>query len=354
MNARTFGSADQAAQQLNTLSGGDRTLFSPDELAEAEQLVRMYEQAVEEMEQLGVSDEQIDTYRELNDEVGRMADEVRKGAAAYDALDDSLANLLGQSQGGAMGEIGDRVTGLLEERGVDPAQLTDLSTAFGLSSGEITEQSQDFEQNIVPMIADIWEQHGEDAAIAAAEAYERGMMNASLTGDMPDVPSMMTGFGRMPDGSLFDMGIAGQTVASEEGGIGRNNWQDVMGGNAAMIPDFAPLEMQMDSINTDAVSWDAAMATVRGNADTLVATLPEVAGSAKDLASHFDEADESVSHMKSLFDDLTANPVVVRIKLVPDGAQSLAVLNAIGMGGSLSTTVRNNGGRVPGADRVED
>lgn len=114
--------------------------------------------------------------REGRDRMGEMADRAEAAAEAFERM--SLAQQLGQTGGGRLGESGDIVLSMIE----DDALRAELERSFNLASGRETDLSIAVEEQFAPIIAAIGENMGSEAATAALIGMQDALDTASLEG----------------------------------------------------------------------------------------------------------------------------------------------------------------------------
>ena len=193
--AAVMDQADMAAQLMAGVAApmgrgsvNGVTLITPDELAQIEQLGRQYEQALDAAQELHdqdlISDEQLAYIESGADEMERMRDAARDGAAALRDL--SLSQIFGE--GGQSQLAGDLSSSFL-----DAAQSLDLSAedyqaladTIRLSTGEITDASTTYRDDVIPLLLQVAQQLGDDAAASALASVEQYLRDAAMQGLTP-------------------------------------------------------------------------------------------------------------------------------------------------------------------------
>ena len=114
--------------------------------------------------------------REGRDRMGELADRADAAAEAFERM--SLAQQLGQTGGGRLGESGDIVLSMIE----DEALRAQMERSFNLASGRETDLSIAVEEQFAPIIAAIGQNMGSEAATAALIGMQDALDTASLEG----------------------------------------------------------------------------------------------------------------------------------------------------------------------------
>ena len=114
--------------------------------------------------------------REGRDRMGELADRADAAAEAFERM--SLAQQLGQTGGGRLGESGDIVLSMIE----DDALRAQMERSFNLASGRETDLSIAVEEQFAPIIAAIGQNMGSEAATAALIGMQDALDTASLEG----------------------------------------------------------------------------------------------------------------------------------------------------------------------------
>lgn len=169
---------------MNTFELGGVEVFDPDDLAMvqayAEELQANYEEIsalAEDSDYEIFSRDEVDTARELADEASTIADEAERGAEAFANM--SLSQLLGETNGGQLGELLDLVVAGIGDEDVAAQAVSD----FDMASGRTTDLSAALEADIVPVLAAIAEQFGTDVSAELAEAALTEIQNGQSDGD---------------------------------------------------------------------------------------------------------------------------------------------------------------------------
>lgn len=295
---------------------GDTLFYTPEELASVQTHLEAIEQQYAGLQSLAeqglISDSELESFGALRDETSGWADEVERGVAAFERM--TLAQALGEGGGGMVGEILDDVLERLKAAGVDEETLAEYTDTFNLSSGRVTEASLIYRDQVVPLLEDIANQYGPEAAAEAATKLADGMARMRTRGDS----SLATGW----TGYHY---FAGDT-------------------NALLPIDFDPLEQltaQMDL---------SSLGTAATNVQTMADNAPTVSGSMSDAATNAANFETSISNAASILEGIagTVNEVTLKLNVI-DPAGLLKLLNLEGLLSLVGGATRDNGGLVPGA-----
>ncbi len=168
---------------MNTFELGGVEVFDPDDLAAvqayAEELQGNYEEIsrlAEDSDYEIISRDEVDAARELAEEASTIADEAERGAEAFANM--SLSQLLGETDGGQLGELLDLVVAGIGDEDVAAQAVSD----FDMASGRTTDLSSALEADIVPTLAAVAEQFGTDVAAQLSEAALIEIQNGQSDG----------------------------------------------------------------------------------------------------------------------------------------------------------------------------
>ena len=178
-------SAERQAQQLQTLLGGASMvgglqIISPQAAQDAENAAYAIETLVARLAGAGLEDSFLAPLQAAAQASREGADAAAQWAANLENA--SLSQLFGQTGGGRLGELNAGLLSTLQGRGMDGGALQGLQDALFLASGQETAASLQYRNEVLPMIADIYEQFGQEAAIEAIRAYNAGAESAALQG----------------------------------------------------------------------------------------------------------------------------------------------------------------------------
>lgn len=178
-------SAEKQAQQLQTLLGGASMvgglqIISPQAAQDAENAAYALETLVSRLAGAGLEDSFLAPLQAAARASREGADAAAQWAANLENA--SLSQLFGQAGGGRLGELNAGLLDVLRGRGMDGGALQGLQDALFLASGQETAASLQYRDEVLPMIADIYEQFGQEAAIEAIRAYNAGAEAAALQG----------------------------------------------------------------------------------------------------------------------------------------------------------------------------
>lgn len=202
-----FDTLTQRAEEFQSI-GGIEILSAEDADAmtsNAEMMEDWYAelaQMAEDTEFEYISEEELARAEAMVDEAGALADEAQRAADNFEKM--KLAQMLGESGGGRLGELGDMVLSNIE----DPAQREAMERQYNLASGRETDVSVAFEEQIAPLLAQITEQMGSEAGIGATERALSALEEGRLMGMTSDelVNAVVAAIGITTSGSA----IAGQ------------------------------------------------------------------------------------------------------------------------------------------------
>lgn len=166
---------------------GDNLFFNPEGL---EEIIANADELQQRADEIADMAEMTDFEIITEDEVANaqaMADEARDIAdaaiAAADALERaSLSEIMGQSDGGRLGELTDIIASNIE----DEELRAEFEREANLNSGEETETSVAVNEQLAPTIAAIAEEFGVQAAIAAQERLDAALTEAAEQGMSQD------------------------------------------------------------------------------------------------------------------------------------------------------------------------
>ncbi len=359
--AAVMDQADMAAQLMagvaNPIGRGSVngvTLITADELAQIEQLGRQYEQALDAAQELHdqdlISDEQLAYIESGADEMERMRDAARDGAAALRDL--SLSQIFGE--GGQSQLAGDLSSSFL-----DAAQSLDLggeeyqrlADVIQLSTGEITDASITYRDQVVPLLLAVYERFGADAAATALANVEAFLRDSAIQGRTPEqIAAGMSrssgyGFTGMSGGTEFTVNPGDNpTIVAARYGL---TVDQVMAG-AGITNPYALLPGtygaggggSVAAINTSGYfSSPYASATV----------WEDLPNAAEQAVSPFQEIETSVGKVSTELDDITStleqlNGKEITMKFNLDTGNMPKWFRDM-----LEQTTRDNGGSVPGA-----
>jgi hypothetical protein len=294
---------------------GESLFYTPEELSQVQSHLEAIEQQYAGLQSLAaqglISEAELEGFGALRDQTADWADEVERGVAAFERM--TLAQALGEGGGGMVGEVLDDVLERLKAAGVDEETLGEYTDTFNLASGRMTEASLTYRDQVVPLLEDIANQYGPEAAAEAASKLADGMARMRTRGDS----SLATGW----TGYHY---FAGDT-------------------NALLPIDFDPLEQltaQMDL---------SSLGTAATNVQTMADNAPTVSGSMSDAATNAANFETSISNAASILEGIagTVNEVTLKLNVI-DPAGLLKLLNLEGLLSLMGGATRDNGGLVPG------
>lgn len=388
----SYGELTQSATEFQSL-GGVQIM----DAGEADEIINRadsMQQRFEELEQIAedtefqyISEDELAWAEEMTNQANELADEAQRAAAAFEAM--SLTDLFGQSDGGRLGELSDMVidaaVGNIEDPEQQAAARAELEQQYNMASGRETDVSVAFEEQIVPLLADITTQLGDEAGIGATEraltALEEGRL-AGLTGEEL-INSIVTAIGitQGADGTLtaatslsgadmtamvngdVPMGYGGSNYSGT--GYGGDMW-GAMTQTATMNPgdaaamtqsvDYMPGEMPMgfeqggvDAVMEQLTVLDEMTMTTTENVNLLASTdlSPVMAPMVHDMET----VQSAAAVIKAKLDSMAASQY--RTTLVLDVQINDPTGMFLGMNPAFSnavgTTTSNNGGSPVGA-----
>lgn len=390
MNASLVGASNgylelqaltQGYNSINPRRGafGNQVLFTEADARRAEEIARQLE-SIYQMAQNNpdlVSEESLTSARNMAEQGRQWQEYVEAGVKALENM--SLADLFGQGGGGRLGEVGDAVVEGMRAAGMSDDQIAAYQDLMDLTSGRETALSQNFEQEVVPGIVAIFERFGEDAAVEASAAYERGLSNFRLANITPANPFGLTGYLNLGGGGtsytvqpndgydalarglgmtrddLFSRGIlrpgqvlhpgesygTGMQLAPMPGvtapwGPGAYDFEGMdFGGAAPAQTMFDPALEQADALYQKVTDIEGAFTNL----------LPPAISTAADSISG---ASAITTDWKGVLDEMAAAEYELRFKLVADSREAPPWLTSL-IDSRITTVTRANGGRAPGS-----
>lgn len=241
----------------------------------------------------------------------------------------TLGGLLGTSSGGAMGELESKI---LENAkgagGLSDRQIEELQNTLDLASGRATSSSQTLDETVVPMITEIANKLGPDAAAVAMKNVTEFIKQGNYLGlDQTTIAANLDeALGFTKTGSKY--GLNGDTTQ-----ITQNAGFDP----AAYANSLADSKTSMEKMSEDAGTLGTNMETVNNQVV---------------------DANTNAQNLQSTMKSLTASVHIIKVNLDIQGLDKLNGLGiAAGSGNGVSTNPahpRNNGGRGSGLDARAD
>jgi hypothetical protein len=265
---------------------------------------------------------ELEEMQQIADDAGRLADNAQRGAEAFANM--NLATALGQTSGGMGGEMNADVLAFMQQSGqYSESQIAQYQQQLELGTGQQTQASINYDEVIVPMIADIIEMYGADAGAAAIANMQAGMSTAAIAGmtdeQIAAAQAGMTGYGY---GAVNQFTGTDNVLTSEDKG---------MGGLSIVEQDAFDIDGYMQStiqINQD---WQNIDSSSKSFADNLTAS-----GTAIDAMA------AQVSTVRTQFASLQGMRVAMRADI------AINVTNESVFRDMIMEVVRANGGAVPG------
>lgn len=276
----------------------------------------------------------------------------------------TLDGLLGKGQGdGSLGQLAGQVMTGIDKTGMSPEQVAALQQQFDLMTGNATASSIALDEQVVPIIQQIAQDLGPEAAAQALQNVndylEQGnyllLTPEQIAAGLP----MATGFTQTSaSGASFEVkpgesaGAAaarmGMTVEELLATTGAKDARSIRAGSYDMGPSYAavggfdPSQLASSMIDDTTVQ---AVADVQADIEQMGQDMPGI-------TTEFTAVNTEVTTIQSVIAEMASKVHKISVELDIKG---LDVLNAaLGMfgGGSAGTgtSVQNNGGRVPGMD----
>jgi hypothetical protein len=314
-----LGGASLDLRNTMTEGRGNLGLMTPESIDEAK---RKYEEILEIASNVESSQWLDDSQREIMativSDAKSFADEAERAQQAFENM--SLSELFGQSDGGRLGELGDMVLSNIE----DEDQRATIEDALNLETGRETELSQAFEDSFAPLLADVFDQFGEEIGIQATEAALVALENAQMNGLSADDAMAQV---RAGIGFTYAPGMDGGLLYGEGPDMGDVE-SDISGGGS--------ISESMENATTSAMGLETIMkqideATSTITVDPLEASVSRTVDSAVELTNQLDKAAKPAN--KTLH---------VRVKFKYDDAAGKKLLED-----EFSTIYDNNGGVPP-------
>lgn len=278
---------------------------------------------IQELHDAGfVSDDALSKAQLMTTEAQSLADAAQRGADAFANM--SFAELLGQTDGGQLGEFADMI---LENSGMgeESDAFTRLQDAFDMASGRETDLSQAVQEQFAPVIAEMSQQFGPDMAVAAAQGALAAIQDGQLAGlSQEEIIALVQS----------EIGFRMVDTSGEGGTLARPLFDGP--GLSAGVPTMElreisdPPEDQMEQIS----AMETSFVTMQEAATTVSELLPNM--SFTNMTEGLQEPLTAITDIKGQIEDLTS----VNRQITIDVALNMPALAALIMG---------NGGAVPGA-----
>jgi hypothetical protein len=326
-----FSASTTEAAGIETNRGvrNGQQLFTQEEADAIQTAADYYNDLLSDAQQLHeaglITDAELANVSSTADQAARLADNAQRGAEAFANM--NLATALGQTSGGMGGEMNADVLAYMQNSGqFSESQIAEYQRGLELGTGQQTQASINYDDVIVPMIADIINEYGVEAGAAAIANMQSGMSTAAIAGmtdeQIAAAQAGMTGYSYQAIGTLGMGSGAGGAMTSED---------KTMGGLSIVEQESFDIDAYMQStiqINQDWQSIDSSTKTV---ADNITA-----AGAAMDpmLAQ--------VSTFRQQWTSLNGQ----RVRLTADIAVNVS--NEGVFRDMIMEVVRQNAGAVPG------
>lgn len=316
--------------------------------AQAAGIRQQYHEAVLEVERLQglvdqglLNDDELVKAQGIADNIGRMADEADRAAAAFENI--RLSDVFGTTGGGMGGEITDMVIAQMKAAGATPEEIAAMQQALDLQSGRQTTASLTMQNQIAPMLAGMTP---EQAAMAQAN-LTAAFQQAALMGITPDQMTnmqMMMGVGA---GGQVIPGMNPQMLALLGAGQGMNiltgGLEALFGGTTGEGAGIMGLIGALTGTGGEGAGLAAGLVGATEEMANLNAAADEASAPFGAMESSTTEAHNKLTSMKGMLDSMSKGDysIKVKVELTGDGAWVL-------QGGGMGQTVRDNGGSVPG------
>lgn len=317
-----------------------------------------------------ISEEELARAEAMVDEAGALADQAERAADNFERM--KLAQMLGESGGGRLGELSDMVLANIE----DPEQRAAAEREFNLASGRETDVSVAFEEQIAPLLAQITSDMGSESGIAATEralgALEEGRL-MGMTGDEL-VNAVVTAIGITSEGSNLAAGMQSDLMMQASmsspdltmplgqdmslgGAMGAGKGDDAM---AAWVDTSSPMGFagagagmagggSVEDMTAQMEILDELSLTVSDTVTNLAAT--DLSGVMDPFVHGFETADQAAVNIKSQLDAMAAQQYRTTLVLdvrVNDPTGMFLGMNP-GFSNAMGVATANNGGSAPGA-----
>jgi hypothetical protein len=147
----------------------------------------------------------------------------------------SLNTVLGTTSGGLGGEITGDVAAQMADQGMSQEDIDAYNRATGLQTGAVTQSSIAYEDTVVPMITNIYNQFGAEAAATATMNVQTGMQNAELMGLSDEaIAANMGGMTGYRAETASDLGLSSAYGIQETGRVRAEEGFDIDAYSAAM------------------------------------------------------------------------------------------------------------------------
>lgn len=277
---------------------------TPEQAANAQMLAENAQTIVDQMKEIDkedpfmFSDEQLSNAQDAANRVGDIADEAERAAAALANI--KLTDIFGQTGGGVRGEVGDLLLQQMRDTGATPEQMAAFERQMNLSSGRETQGSLALKETIIPAIANITDDPEAMAQISSAIADV--LVGAAQQGIDPNNPA-------------FIQQLTGDVSAQGEGFDAET-----------FLANFTDLSAQAETFNTSITEFLTSITGAQEPVGIVETAMSNISTYGQNLQTAMEKLTSKVQEVK------------VKVKVEYDDSK-----------GWLEQTVKNNGGRVPGA-----
>lgn len=243
-----------------------------------------------------------DATKELSDgwdtmrgSVSANADEAERMADAAARADISLTSALGTTSGGMGGEIGSDVASQMQAQGMSESDIAAYQQATGLMTGQVTQSSMAYDQEVVPLITNIYNTYGADAAAQATMNLQTGMQNAEMMGlsDQQTAAAMA--------------GMTGYTQQAASAGGFQGLGTDTSGNTVTQTEGF-----DVDAYTASLSEADTAMASIADSGESFKGAMQTSVTSVNAISTGVEQMGTSLSRTVTQFRSLAGQRVTMR------------------------------------------
>lgn len=359
------GARDEAFRFREDMGGELPDLMTQQQADRIADMAREAEAMAESMRELDsampelFTDAQIAGAKDAAQSLDQMATDAQRAADALAGM--SLEDFLGQGSGGAAGEISDLLLARMEESGATPDEISRFQETFDLATGRETAASQVFQNEVLPLLQQIAEEQGPEAAASAMMNVLNTMQSGALQGMSPDQMAMLlggvaTGQGPQPVGlggvpPAFQGGpmipglTPGMPGAPQMPGAPMPGGEQQQGQEAVAQAAVSQMTIDTQAMAGYADTISLAFADIAVHASEAKESTPQLATDIGAMADSGTLLKNEIALAKSNIENMTSKVHVLKFRIEASDPQG--VLGLI-QGGAFG--VKDNGGKVPGAD----
>lgn len=323
--------------------------------AEAEQLRDLANEAAGDFEYMQglfdqglINESALNTVKAVRDLIDETADNAERAAQAFENM--SLSQALGEGSGSPLSA--DLASSFLDSmRGLElpTAQFQELQDTIMLASGQISEASLTYRDDVIPLLQAVYDRFGAGAAADALANVEAFLRDANLQGMTPEQIAAglprATGYGFTGGGTSFTVN-PGDTPLSVAAAYGLTVDQVLAGSGAANAYSLMPGTYGAGVGGVAALNTNGYFSTPYATA-TVWENMPdatEVAGVVdplKEMGDTLSKAAEDTTAIADALDAINGKEITIKVDLMSDAPKWLM--------DAIAAAVRDNGGSVPGA-----